>query len=135
MLVSKVAWVTTFLGVMILDVDIGLYIGIGFSLIMVIFKTQRPRIEILGHIPNTELYLPLNICDHAYELNGIKIICYHESLYYANVENFKYQIIKAVGIVPSDVLMEIKNLSKKKKGNRKTSLTNNPNSVKFRIYK
>jgi MFS superfamily sulfate permease-like transporter len=133
MLVSKVAWVTTFLGVMILDVDIGLYIGIGFSLIMVIFKTQRPRIEILGHIPNTELYLPLNTSDHAYELNEIKIICYHESLYYANVENFKYQITKAVGIVPSDVLMEIKNLSKKKKGNRKTSLTNNPNSVRFRF--
>ena len=64
----------------------------------------------------------------------IKIICYHESLYYANVENFKYQIIKAAGIVPSDVLTEIKNLSKRKKGNRKISLTNNPNSVILNIF-
>jgi hypothetical protein len=38
---EAVAWITTFLGVMVFDVDIGLYIGIGFSLIMVIFKTQR----------------------------------------------------------------------------------------------
>jgi MFS superfamily sulfate permease-like transporter len=37
----KVAWIVTFLGVVIFDVDIGLYIGIGVSLLLVIVKTQR----------------------------------------------------------------------------------------------
>jgi MFS superfamily sulfate permease-like transporter len=38
---KKMGWLVTFLGVMILNVDIGLYIGIGFSLLLIIFRSQR----------------------------------------------------------------------------------------------
>ncbi len=34
-------WAVTFLGVMILNSDIGLYIGIASSIIMIILKSQR----------------------------------------------------------------------------------------------
>lgn len=35
------AWLATYLGVMILDVDVGLYIGVAFSLLLIIFQSQR----------------------------------------------------------------------------------------------
>ena len=44
----KSAWLATFLGVFILNVDIGLYIGVGFSLLLVILRTQR--FNLLGHL-------------------------------------------------------------------------------------
>jgi MFS superfamily sulfate permease-like transporter len=37
----KLGWLITYLGVVLFDVDIGLYIGIGFSLLMVVFRSQR----------------------------------------------------------------------------------------------
>ena len=76
--------------------------------------------------------MPVSDCDQAFELNGIKIIRYEESLYFANVENFKYQIVKYVGIVPSDILAEIK----EKTANRKVAkptMKSNQNSVRIKF--
>jgi hypothetical protein len=44
----------------------------------------------------------------AKEIAGIKIIRYEESVYYANAENFKYRIMKTIGINPFHVLKEKK---------------------------
>lgn len=40
-LIFKMGWLITYLGVMILDVDVGLYIGVAVSLLLVIFRSQR----------------------------------------------------------------------------------------------
>lgn len=48
---------------MILDVDIGLYIGIGWSLVMIIFRTQRAKMSVLGNLPGTEMYESYEICE------------------------------------------------------------------------
>jgi hypothetical protein len=45
----------------------------------------------------------------------MKIIRYEESLYFANVENFKYQIFKLSGLDPNKVLEEIKKKDKQEK--------------------
>ena len=58
----KLAWLVTFLGVMILDVDYGLYIGLCFSLLLVIAQTQRASISVLGNIPYTDMYENIEIC-------------------------------------------------------------------------
>ncbi|GIY11704.1 prestin [Caerostris extrusa] len=49
-------WVVTFLSVVCLDMDYGLIIGILFSLITVLFRSQFPETCILGNLPATELY-------------------------------------------------------------------------------
>ena len=41
------------------------------------------------------------------EFRNIKIIRYEESIYYANVDNFKYKIIKQIGINPAQVISKI----------------------------
>jgi hypothetical protein len=44
----------------------------------------------------------------AQEFQTIKIIRYEESVYYANVDNFKYRIVKLCGIDPDEVLEQIR---------------------------
>ena len=50
----------------------------------------------------------MEVFEQAQEFENIKIIRYEESLYYANVDNFKYQIIKLSGVNPEDVSRLIK---------------------------
>ncbi|CAF0955390.1 unnamed protein product [Brachionus calyciflorus] len=105
---EAMGWLVTYLGVMILDVDVGLYIGVGFSLLLVILRSQRARTSVLGNIPGTKVYESIDACDQAKEFEAIKIIRYEESIYYANVDNFKYKIIKLSGVNPANVLKSIK---------------------------
>jgi hypothetical protein len=114
-------------------------------------------VTVLGNIPETEIYQPIIVCDQvswaddllwmgsiwselrqaftadylkAFELNGIKIIRYEESVYYANVDNFKYQVLKIVGIKPEEYLAQIKSLKdKKNKTTRKTESKKKQNKV------
>ena len=44
-------------------------------------------------------------------MDGIRIIRYEESLYYANVDNFKYKIIKLSKINPVDEMMKKQKVS------------------------
>lgn len=55
------------------------------------------------------------IFSKAQEFDGIKIIRYEESLYYANVENFKYQIFKLSGVNPGEISSLIKIEEQKEK--------------------
>ena len=68
----------------------------------------RAQITILGNIPNTELYVPLSICEQAIEINRIKIIRFDGSLYYYNAENFKKSILKAADIESTQTLKQLK---------------------------
>ena len=61
----------------------------------------------------------------AYELDGIRIIRYEESVYYANVDNFKYRIVKAVGIDPKDITNQLAKLEKKTKDKRGVRIIRN----------
>jgi len=53
-------WVTTFLAVVLLDIDYGLGLGVAVSLICVLIMGQRPRICQLGQVPNTQIFLDIN---------------------------------------------------------------------------
>lgn len=53
-------WISAFLGVVIIDIDYGLLLGILVSLIVLLCRTQQPKTCRLGHIPNTDLYLDVS---------------------------------------------------------------------------
>ncbi len=69
----------------------------------------------------------------AEELDGIKIIRYEESIYYANAENFRYKVIKLSEVDPLDVLnsiqREYKRLLKDFKKLKRNNKRNTPNEV------
>lgn len=53
-------WIVTFLIVVIVNIDIGLLLGIMMSLVIILLQSIRPYTCLLGHIPNTDLYLDLS---------------------------------------------------------------------------
>lgn len=66
-------WLITFLAVILLDVDIGLYVGLAYSLITLIYKSQRPKTYLLGSINCSDVYVPLKKYAQATKVPGIII--------------------------------------------------------------
>lgn len=69
-------WMVTFLTVVVINIDIGLLIGISLNLIMIFVRNIRPSVCLLGNIPNTELYVDINQYEKAKEIQGVKIFQY-----------------------------------------------------------
>lgn len=59
--VDLLVWLVTFVSTILLNLDLGLAVSIGFSMLTVIFRTQLPRYSILGQVPGTDLYLETEI--------------------------------------------------------------------------
>lgn len=81
-------------------IDVSLF----FNEILVSF---RARSSLLGNIPGTNIYECVHTCIEAKEYKHIKIVRYEESVFYANVDNFKYKVQKLVGIKPREVMAQI----------------------------
>lgn len=53
-------WMITFLTVVIVSIDIGLFVGIGLSLATIFILNFKPYTCLLGNVPRTDLYLDIN---------------------------------------------------------------------------
>lgn len=93
-------WVVTFLIVALVNIDIGLLAGLLLSLGIILLQSIRPYICLLGHIPNTDLYLDLSRYKSAVEIPGLKIFNYCGTLNFANNNHFKCELYKLVGVNP-----------------------------------
>lgn len=52
-------WMATFLTVVIVSIDVGLLVGIVFSLATIFIRGMKAYVCLLGHVPNTDLYLDI----------------------------------------------------------------------------
>ena len=65
--IDATIWICSFLGVVIVDIDYGLVIGIIISLFVLLSRNQKPATAKLGNIPNTDIYLDKDIfCSSEY---------------------------------------------------------------------
>jgi MFS superfamily sulfate permease-like transporter len=69
-------WLTTFLAVVIINIDVGLLVGFAVSTIFIFVRNMRPYVTLLGLVPNTDLYLDINHYGKAVEIPGLKIFRY-----------------------------------------------------------
>ena len=136
--IEACAWFATFFGVLVLDIDYGLYIGLACSLLLIIFQTQKPPASVLGNIKHTEFYEDVDYCLEAVEIKSIKMIRYEANIYYANVENFIYQVLKLSQVKPREVveLIEKKKeqsekVIKKIKAKNKKKVSKNVNDIEM----
>ncbi|XP_061941531.1 solute carrier family 26 member 6 isoform X2 [Apis cerana] len=97
-------WISTFLTVVIISIDIGLLTGIIISLAIILLQSIRPYICLLGYIPNTDLYLDMSRFKAAVEIPGIKIFHYCGTLNFANINHFKSELYKLIGINPKKII-------------------------------
>lgn len=56
---DAIVWLATFLTVVLVSIDIGLLVGIVFSLACIFIRGMKPYTCLLGHIPKTDLYLDI----------------------------------------------------------------------------
>uniref|UniRef100_A0A4W6F5D6 Solute carrier family 26 member 6 n=1 Tax=Lates calcarifer TaxID=8187 RepID=A0A4W6F5D6_LATCA len=83
--VDLLVWLVTFTSTVLLNLDLGLAVSIGFSMLAFIFRTQLPRYSILGRVPDTDLYLDT---DTYKEIPGVKIFRSSTTIYYTNAEMY-----------------------------------------------
>nr|XP_055044745.1 solute carrier family 26 member 6 isoform X2 [Misgurnus anguillicaudatus] len=95
---TQLVWLVTFLCTVLLNLDLGLVASIAFSLLTVIFRTQRPQYSLLGRVPGTELYLETESYKEAKEITGITIFRSSGMIYYANAELYQEALLEKSGI-------------------------------------
>lgn len=127
--VSKIdflLWIVTWFAVFFLSVDVGLLIGVAFSLLTVVFRTQWPYSCELGRIPSTDLYKNRTINPEAVQIEGIRIFRFEGSLYFASAEHFRSSLHKETGCNPYKIILNNEHITEKLHAVRHTLLEEVP---------
>uniref|UniRef100_A0A8C1BQR2 Solute carrier family 26 member 6 n=1 Tax=Cyprinus carpio carpio TaxID=630221 RepID=A0A8C1BQR2_CYPCA len=120
--VDMVVWVMTMILTVLLNPDLGLAASIAFSILTVVFRTQLPKYSILGQVPGTDIYRPVE--DYHQEIPGIMIFRSSATLYFANAEMYIDALYEKTGVDVAKLLshkkkLEAKRLRKEKKAAKK----------------
>ncbi|XP_017656353.1 solute carrier family 26 member 10 isoform X6 [Nannospalax galili] len=87
--VDFAVWMVTWVAVVTLNVDLGLAVGVIFSMMTVICRTQRVQCLALGLAEGTELYRPLRESHKLLQVPGLCILSYPTPLYFATRGQFR----------------------------------------------
>ncbi|XP_022059022.2 solute carrier family 26 member 6 isoform X2 [Acanthochromis polyacanthus] len=117
--VDMVVWVVTFILTVLLNPDLGLAASIGFSMLTVIFRTQLPKYSLLGQLPDTDIYKPLEDYNQVRHVPGIVIFRSSATLYFANAEMYQDALGEKSGIDITKLLSAKKKLEAKRKRQEK----------------
>ncbi|XP_034000477.1 solute carrier family 26 member 6 isoform X1 [Trematomus bernacchii] len=117
--VDMLIWVVTFIFTILFNPDLGLAASIGFSMLTVIFRTQLPTYSILGQVPDTDIYRPLEGYNQVKRVPGILIFRSSATLYFANAEMYQEALGEKSGIDITKFLSAKKKLEAKRKRHEK----------------
>ncbi|XP_058109819.1 probable sulfate transporter 4.2 isoform X2 [Magnolia sinica] len=82
-------WTITSVTTLFLGIEIGVLVGVGFSLAFVIHESANPHIAVLGRLPGTTIYRNIKQYPEAYTYNGIVIVRIDAPIYFANTSYIK----------------------------------------------
>ncbi|XP_064199511.1 prestin isoform X1 [Anguilla rostrata] len=97
-------WLVAFVASVLLGLDYGLLVAIGFAILTVIYRTQSPKSIILGQVPDTGMYYDIEEYEEATECTGIKIFHTNTSIYFANSELYVSALKEKTGVDPTRLL-------------------------------
>ncbi|XP_077121856.1 sulfate transporter [Ranitomeya variabilis] len=106
-------WMVTMISSALISTELGLLIGIVFSMLCVIVRSQNPGITLLGRVEASEVYESMTIYKDLNPTKGIKVFRFEASLYYVNKQCFKSALYKHVGVDPVLVTSAKKKAAKK----------------------
>ncbi|XP_023651296.2 prestin [Paramormyrops kingsleyae] len=107
-------WMVAFVASVLLGLDYGLLVAIGFAILSVIYRTQSPKKTILGEIPDTGIYCDVEEYEEATERVGIKIFQSNTSIYFANSDLYVGALKEKTGVDPSVMQAIYKSCRQKK---------------------
>ncbi|PWG06099.1 SulP family inorganic anion transporter [Polaribacter aquimarinus] len=79
----------TFLSTLLLGIEYGIIVGVGLSLIVLIFRTSRPYVVELGKVPNSNFYRNKSRFEEVIIENDILVFRFDAQLFYANSGYFR----------------------------------------------
>uniref|UniRef100_A0A8D0X1K0 STAS domain-containing protein n=1 Tax=Sus scrofa TaxID=9823 RepID=A0A8D0X1K0_PIG len=82
-------WMVTWVAVVTLSVDLGLAVGVVFSMMTVVCRTQRIQCLALGLAEGTELYRPLRESHKLLQVPGLLVLSYPTPLYFGTRGQFR----------------------------------------------
>ena len=92
------AALATLLGVLVVGSLPGLFIGIGVSLLLLVYRASRPHVATLGRTPGPDgVFHDLERHHDARPLDAAVVLRIEGSLYFANAENVRARIVDAAG--------------------------------------
>jgi anti-anti-sigma factor len=74
-------------GVLIFDTLPGLFIGIGVSVLLLVYRASRPHVAVLGQDPGTQHWVDVERHPDAVSSNDTIVVRPESELFYANAEN------------------------------------------------
>ncbi|CAI9623222.1 unnamed protein product [Staurois parvus] len=98
--IDTVVWWVSMLASSLISTEIGLLVAVCFSMLCVIFRTQRPRATLLGKVSGTEIYEDQFTYKELNNIPNVKIFRFDASLYYANKDYFRSSLYSKTGVNP-----------------------------------
>ena len=75
--------------ILVIGLQEGILLGIGASVIAVLFRISRPNVAELGHVPGTRLFRDMERFEQAVRLKDVMVLRVDASFSFANAEYFK----------------------------------------------
>lgn len=110
--IDAAIWFATCFFVVIVAIDIGLLIGVSLSVLGLMYNSLKPHVCVLGHVPETNLYLDVDKFERAIEIPNVKIFHYGGNLNFATKTFFKERLCNKLTI---NLQKELKVIDKKNK--------------------
>ena len=87
-----IAAVAALLGVLVFDTLPGLFIGIGVSILLLLYRASRPRIAVLGRVPGGTQFADVEQHPENEEQEGVKVLRVESGLFFANADAVRARI-------------------------------------------
>ncbi|XP_077332223.1 sulfate anion transporter 1 [Lithobates pipiens] len=110
-----VVWIVTVAASALISTEMGLMVGLIFSMLSVIVRTQIPHTATLSQIKDTVFYEDGNKYENLSPIPRIKIFRFEAPLYYANKGYFLRSVYKMAGMDPGLEIIRRKKIEKKHK--------------------
>ena len=80
---------STFIATLLLGIEYGIIVGVGLSLVILIFRTSRPYVTELGKVPNSNFYRNKNRFEEVIIEQDVLVFRFDAQLFYANASYFR----------------------------------------------
>uniref|UniRef100_A0A8C0I8Y9 Solute carrier family 26 member 1 n=1 Tax=Bubo bubo TaxID=30461 RepID=A0A8C0I8Y9_BUBBB len=117
--VDTLIWVVTMSASALISTEIGLLVGIVFSMLCIIVRTQKPRTTLLGQIQNTSFYEDDLEYENLSSVPKVKIFRFEAPLYYANRNYFLKSLYRLTNLDPNLEAARRKKYEKEKQNLKK----------------
>ncbi len=87
---------TTFIITMTLGIQVGVAAGVILSIALLIYRTSKPHVAVLGQLPETRYFRNITRFEHAIQYPDKLILRFDAQLYFGNAEFFRETVEKLV---------------------------------------